>query len=205
MVAPEYASNVFINCPFDDTYQPIFRAITFCVLDSGFTPRCAMEIDDGALVRIDKIFRIIEECKFGIHDLSRTELDPNLNLPRFNMPLELGMFLSAKHFGDKRQKDKNCLILDREQYRYQLFISDIAGHDIHEHGVDVNEVIRLVRNWLNSASKRKTIPGGTTILERYHQFNDVLPLMCEKLRLIPGELTFVDYAILVEQWLEENG
>ena len=84
-MASPYTSSVFINCPFDEAYKPIFDAIVFSVLDSGFTPRCSMEIDDSAQVRIDKIFRIIEECKYAIHDLSRTELDPEHNLPRFNV------------------------------------------------------------------------------------------------------------------------
>jgi hypothetical protein len=118
---------VFINCPFDAQYQDLFEAITFAVFDCGFRPRCAREADDGSQVRITKIFDIIESCKFGIHDLSRTETDPQSNLPRFNMPLELGIFLGSKRFGRGRQRQKICLILDREQFRYQKFISDIAG------------------------------------------------------------------------------
>lgn len=43
------------------------------------------------------------------------------------MPLELGTFLGAKHFGSEIQKKKTCLILDKEKFRYQKFISDIAG------------------------------------------------------------------------------
>jgi hypothetical protein len=57
----------------------------------GFRPRCALELDDSAEVRIDKILRKIAECRFGVHDLSRTELDAASALPRFNMPLELGL------------------------------------------------------------------------------------------------------------------
>ena len=42
----------------------------------------------------------------GIHDISRTESSGKPRLPRFNMPLELGMFLGAKQYGDGQQKDK---------------------------------------------------------------------------------------------------
>ena len=56
------------------------------------------------------------------------ELDETNRLPRFNMPLELGLFLGAKSFSDEpRQKKKRCLILDSNPYRYQKFLSDIAG------------------------------------------------------------------------------
>ena len=103
MARSSYTSNVFINCPFDDQYGPIFDVLIFTIFDCGFVPRCAKEIDDSAQIRIDRIFKIINECKFSIHDVSRTELDPNTSLPRFNMPLELGMFLGARRFGGSHQ------------------------------------------------------------------------------------------------------
>ncbi len=88
--------DVFVNCPFDDDYQPLFHALFFAVASCGFRVRCALEVDDGTQVRIDKIFDIITESPFGIHDISRTELNAN-GLPRFNMPLELGLFLGASN------------------------------------------------------------------------------------------------------------
>jgi hypothetical protein len=67
--------DVFINCPFSSDYQDHFRAIVFAVVRSGFNPRCALETDDGAQNRFDKICEIIRECRLGIHDISKTELD----------------------------------------------------------------------------------------------------------------------------------
>ena len=120
----KYDKRVFINCPFDAQYKPLFEAIVFAVLDCGLWPRCALEIDDASEVRIDRVFKIIAECKYGVHDISRTEVTSASGLPRFNMPLELGMFLAAKRFGVGRQRKKVCLILDSMPYRYQQFISD---------------------------------------------------------------------------------
>jgi len=134
MARNEYAQGVFINCPFDSEYKPLFEAIAFAVLACGFRPRCALEIDDSSEVRIDKIFKIIAECKYGIHDISRTEVTSASGLPRFNMPLELGMFLATKRFGAGRQRQKVCLILDSMPYRYQQFISDIAGQEVEYGG-----------------------------------------------------------------------
>src|SRR6202023_3921139 len=130
MPARSYERQVFLNCPFDPEFQAIRDAITFAVFDWGFRPRTPMEVEDASQVRIDKIFDIIRDCKFGIHDISQTEADVQSGLPRFNMPLELGMFLGAKRYGQDRQKRKMCLILDRERHRYQAFISDIAGQDL---------------------------------------------------------------------------
>ena len=91
-----YARQVFLNCPFDDEYRPIYEAIIFAVIHCGFVIRCARERDDSGETRISKIVEIIRASQFGIHDISRVELDKSNGLPRFNMPLELGLFLGAK-------------------------------------------------------------------------------------------------------------
>jgi len=112
-----YEDNVFINCPIDSQYRPIFYALVCAFHDCGYVARCALEVDDSGLVRIQKIEPMIADCRFGIHDISRVEADPQTRLPRFNMPLELGLFLGAKRYGNKRQKAKSCKILDNERYR----------------------------------------------------------------------------------------
>jgi len=118
--------DVFINCPFSVDYKDKFEAIVFTVVRSGFTARCARESDDGGEVRYAKIARIIKDCRYGIHDISKTEPDPLSGLPRFNMPFELGLFLGAKTFGAAAGRAKKALILDRDPFRYQAFLSDIA-------------------------------------------------------------------------------
>lgn len=203
MARHRYEDSVFINCPFDHDYLPIFHAIIFAVFDCGYTARCAQEIDDAGEVRIEKIAKIISACKLGIHDISRTEPAAN-DLPRFNMPLELGMFLGAKRFGNRRQQEKICLILDKEEYRYQAFISDIAGQDIRAHHNTPEQAIPLVRNWLKNASPGVIIPGGREIRRRYNVFADELPGMCAEILISVEELTFNDYASLVGAWLKVN-
>ncbi|WP_206020694.1 hypothetical protein [Roseococcus sp. SYP-B2431] len=102
-----------------------------------------------------------------MHDISRTELDDVNALPRFNMPLELGLFMGAVRFGTGAQRRKVCLILDRERYRFQRFISDIAGQDIREHGDDVDRAIHALRSWLAAQPRQDILParrrsrGGT--------------------------------------------
>jgi hypothetical protein len=70
----------------------------------AFLPRSARELDDGGEPRIEKLYGIIEQCCYGIHDLSRTALDAQNKLPRFNMPLELGIFMGAKRHGQPAQR-----------------------------------------------------------------------------------------------------
>lgn len=204
MARAQYSSNVFLNCPFDADYLYLRNVIVFAIYDCGFTPRCSLEEDNSGHVRFEKIQNLIAESKFGIHDISRTDLDPATNLPRFNMPLELGVFIGAKKYGNSHQKSKNILILDKEQYRYQAFISDIAGNDIRSHQNSVENVITHVRNWLNDASGRKTIPGGKKILKRYKDFQCDLPKIANAADLELDEMTYNDYSNFVSEWLKEN-
>ncbi len=196
------ADDVFINCPFDRDYAPTFRALIFTIYACGFRPRSARELDDGGQTRIDKLFGLIDECRFGIHDLSRTELDEVNHLPRFNMPLELGIFLGAKRYGGSAQKAKRLLILDVEPYRYQRFISDLAGMDIHQHGGDPLRALNETRDWLANVSRR-ILPSGDKVTRLYQAFGGDLPALAAALEFDPEALPYVDYERLVVSWLLE--
>lgn len=199
----KYDDQVFINCPFDEGYAKLFRSIVFAVHDAGFVPRCALSIDDGARPRIEKLLDMIGECRYGIHDISRTELDPKYKLPRFNMPLELGLFLGARRYGTTEHRKKRALILDTGQFRFQKFISDIAGYDIQPHAAKPRQAIRVVRNWLRSYTSN-VIPGGAEIYARYKRFETKLPAICKLLKLDRSDLSFPDLSRTISDWLLAN-
>jgi hypothetical protein len=202
----DFSKNVFINCPFDLHYTYLFNAIVFTVHDIGFRPRCALEASNAGQFRLNKILDIISECKYSIHDLSRTELDATSGLPRFNMPLELGLDLGCKRFGKSHQIEKVSLILDIELFRYQKFISDISGQDVFAHGGKDKEVVERVRNWLSLELDPRIIivPGGDMIFQRYQAFQVALPVFCKKLNWNPRELPFADFSYAAATWISEN-
>lgn len=136
-----------------------------------------------------------------MHDISRTELDPANQLPRFNMPFELGLFVGATRFGTREQRRKICLILDRERYRFQKYISDIAGQDIAAHRDDPDQAIQALRTWLSALPAPGLLPGGAAIKQRYHAFRAQLPSILTRLQIEPDEMTFADYANIVAEWL----
>lgn len=195
---PDYSCNVFINCPFDDAYKPILQALYFTIIDCGFIPRCALEANNSDDIRIEKILNIISECKFGIHDISRTELDAATGLPRFNMPLELGMFIGCKRYGPN---EKSYLILDSEKYRFRECISDIAGQDIKIHADSPQTAVRVVRDWLREKSQRTTLPSGVVIWRKFEQFEAELPNICAGMNWDINELSFIDYFNSIKTWL----
>jgi hypothetical protein len=194
---PSYDRNVFINCPFDAEYAPIFEAIVFAVHDAGFNARCAREQLDSSEIRVQKIVRLIGASKYSIHDLSRTELDHVTALPRFNMPLELGIDLGCKAFSGAH-RTKKLLIFDADQHRYRQYLSDIGGQDIHRHANDPKTAIARVRDWLSDVA---AVPGGSAIYGRYLEFRSQLPGVCAKLRLDLDDLTFVDLSRTIAYWI----
>ncbi len=204
MSSTQEEKSVFINCPFDDDYKPLFDAIVFAIFDCGFVARCSLQSVDGAIHRLQKIFKLISICPYSIHDISRTELNPENNLPRFNMPFELGLYLGAREFGDGQQKKTSCLILDTEEYRYQKYLSDIAGQDIDAHDKKPELAIKAVRTYLSAIPGTKSMPGGVDIWKAYQKFKAELPTICANAKLEEEELEFNDFCDLTTAWLEGN-
>lgn len=207
MAAPaNYSDNVFVNCPFDAPYNGMFEAIIFTIHDCGFIARCSREENDSGNVRILKIIKIIEECKYGIHDISKADLDATSGLARFNMPLELGIFMGAKSYASLKHynRDKRILIMDTDQYRYQHFISDLAGQDIIAHNMSIPDLITQIRDFLFSYAKRTTIPGGPYINDRFEVFINDLPGICTTLHWDRNKLPFQGYLACVIGWINDN-
>ena len=92
--------------------------------------------------------------------------------------------------------------MDREPYRYQKFISDIAGQDIFVHNNNPEEVVRIVRDWLGTASERQTIPGGSIIWRRYRGFLNDKSQVAQELHLEVEDLKYFNHYIrVVAGWL----
>jgi len=200
-----YDRQVFLNVPFDNRYKKLLHALVFAVHDCRLVAHCALETDDAGQARVEKLYEIIRNCRFGIHDLSRTTLDTKNRLPRFNMPLELGIFLGARWYGNPAQHRQSCLILDRDRYRYQIFCSDISGQDVRAHRNEVSQALAAVRNWLQAnLPASRALPSPSTLIARYVEFRRQLPYMCRVENLRVSELTFLDYQKLAIAWIEEN-
>jgi hypothetical protein len=198
-----YDRNVFINCPFDKDYEEIFQAILFTVHRCGYILRCAKEFQDSSSIRIKNIIGLINESKYSIHDLSRVTVSELGALPRFNMPLELGIFIGCNEFGSKRHRDKEYLIIESELFRFKQFISDLSGQDIKSHKNDPTEAIKCIRNWL-SKHTTETIPSPGIIAKEYQEFLSDLPLLCKDNNWIANELTFDELSSSVTNWLTFN-
>jgi hypothetical protein len=196
-----FGRDVFVNCPFDREYESLRIAAMFTIIRSGFRARCADEVDNAAENRFGKICQIIRQCRFGVHDNSRTETAGNPPLPRFNMPLELELFLGARQFGGSSHSRKTCIIFDRQRFRFQKYISDIAGQDIHSHNGRPKTLIVELATWLRRQSGDNKVPGGHAIALEFKKFRDALPAICAGRGLVSPELVFSDYTQIVTEYL----
>ena len=118
------------------------------------------------------------------------------------MPLELGVFLGAKRFGGPPQKAKRLLILDVEPHRYQRFISDLAGMDIHAHGGEPRRAIRAARDWLANVSRR-VLPSADRVVRLHRAFEAALPQIAGQLEFDPAAVPYVDFERIVSVWFLE--
>lgn len=168
----DYAARVFINCPFDDGFKPLFDAIVFAIHDLGFRARHAL-IDDGTVIRIERIAAEIATSMYSLHDMSRVELGKN-KLPRFNMPFEAGIAYTV-HAMQPQRRTHHMGVLDAKAYQYQASISDLAGLDPKIHNNDPAEAIACVREFLRRKSCRTDLPGAAHVQRRYLAFQAALP------------------------------
>jgi hypothetical protein len=170
--------NVFVNVPFDDAYEPLFEALIFAISACGYRARCALEDSDSGDIRLDKLVELIRESPRSIHDLSRVEVGEN-QLPRFNMPFELGLALGAKRFG-RRPRDR-IKIMVAEPYKLPAYLSDLGGNDPDAHTNDPERVIRIVRNYLQRTPRGVVLSGPTKLATDFATFNRRLPAIAERI------------------------
>lgn len=164
-----FDENVFVNCPFDQDYRRLLQPILFTIIYLGFRPRIALEEADSGIPRIQKILRLIGESRLSIHDLSRLRAVQAGEFYRLNMPFELGLDVGCRTFGGKTMRNKRCLILESEPYRFQVAISDISNSDIAAHHNTPETTSAEVRNWLASHSP-KPLPGPAHVWSKFLYF-----------------------------------
>jgi hypothetical protein len=168
-----FESNVFVNCPFDDDYRQLLLSVIFTVKHFGFNPRLSLERADSAESRIEKIVGLINQSKYGIHDLSRIVSEGENEHYRMNMPFELGIDYGCQKLKEGIWSQKQILILEKERYRYQKALSDLSGSDIKNHDDEPQKIIRAVRDWFVTIKPMRA-DSGKKIWNLYNDFQAYL-------------------------------
>ncbi len=114
---------VFLNVPFDDSYEPLFIALIASLVAIGRIPRSVLEITESGQGRLRRILKQMEACRISMHDLSRVGQPA-----RFNMPFELGLAYALRTYRHPPRRYL-FLLLEKVPYRLSRTLSDLAGYD----------------------------------------------------------------------------
>lgn len=168
LASSEMSDPVFVNVPYDKEFEHLYLAYIVGLVALGLSPRPAIALSDDK-TRFNKIVGLIDECSYSIHDLSRVQPSQENGLPRFNMPLELGMALyRAYKFPDEHR----VYIFEEENYRLQKSTSDLNAFDVQIHNGTPKGVMVQLRNTFVRESSESTVPE---MLEVLRALKKVLP------------------------------
>lgn len=162
--APVDPKSVFLNVPFDEEYGPLFLALITGLAALGRKPRCVLEVPSGGRNRLERIFGLIASCGASIHDLSRVTLSDHLNVPRFNMPFELGIAYSLSQL-----RPHSFFVFEEKAFRLQASLSDLSGHDPYIHDGSPSGVLRCVLDCFGVLSETPRLPVLETLARRLTQ------------------------------------
>jgi hypothetical protein len=177
----ERIQSVFLNIPYDSQFENLYLAYIVGLTQLGFKIKATLAVPNQG--RLGRIIGLIEESDFSIHDLSRIET--TLGIPRFNMPLELGLALYHSHATKGRHR---VFVFEKTRYRMQRSTSDINGIDPLIHNGSPKGVMVGLRNIFHQPNKTTTVPE---MLSSYRAVKRRLP----ELRRIAGSRSLFEAAV----------
>ncbi|MGH9570086.1 MAG: hypothetical protein ACRD4F_10620 [Candidatus Angelobacter sp.] len=144
----------FLNIPYDQPFEKLYLAYIVGLTALGFVPRATLGVPKDAR-RLERIFSLIQTCRYSVHDLSRIQLDLKApRAPRFNMPFELGLAVAWTALNPRSHSWVGC---DAVSHRPLKSSSDLNGTDFHIHGGTVKGVLGALCNAFVSRGKRPTV------------------------------------------------
>lgn len=143
--------SVFLNIPYDTLFEELYAAYIVGLTQLGLNVTATLGFPNQD--RLEMIFQLIERSRFSIHDLSRIEAAHGI--PRFNMPLELGIAL----YRAKVSKGKHTVhVFESKAYRTQHSTSDINRIDPRIHRGTAKGVMAALRNIFRQPGDVTTVP-----------------------------------------------
>lgn len=144
-------AKVFLNIPYDGGFEDLYLAYLVGLTLLGLDVHATLAVpDDG---RLNRIIKLIEQADVSIHDLSRIET--SRGIPRFNMPLELGLALYRSAAAKRAHR---VFVFEKKAYRAQRSTSDINGLDPQIHRGNPKGVMVCLRNILRGSGDTITVP-----------------------------------------------
>ena len=200
-----FGISVFINCPFDDEYKTLLHPMLFTLVYAGLVPRLASEKSDSFEHRLEKILRLIKECKYSIHDLSRLKAAKAKEFFRMNMPFELGIDYGCRRIAQNYLRNKRSLILESRRYGIQKALSDLNGVDIKSHNNNPWRAVQTLQHWFIETVGLTDVDSPSVIWEKFNEFNTDFYQRRQAQGYSRGDLKTMpapQYIKFIKQWVD---
>ncbi len=192
--------SVFLNIPYDNRFSRLYLAYIAGLIELGLTPKVTLGIPGGT-ARLDRIFALIQTCRYSVHDLSRVQLDLTPpRTPRFNMPFELGLSIAWAKLNPQRH---TWFVYETQNRRAQKSISDLNGTDCNIHKGTAEGVMREL---CNAFVRRKNRPSVPQMIQTYESLRRSVPELkrhCGAQTIFEARI-FRDLLLLAGQFRDEG-
>lgn len=159
-------NSIFINCPFDNEYKPMLRALLFVARFYGLEIKISLSNSDSKSNRLSRIIGLMKESKYSVHDLSRMMSKKKKEIFRMNMPFELGLDYGL--CGD----EKIFLIFEDEAYKMKKALSDINAWDVRPHNNEPEQLIKEFRKWIVDNKILPAVLKDYSATDIWYLYND---------------------------------
>lgn len=183
MARRKRVQSVFLNIPYDAQFEELYLAYIVGLTQLGLKINATLAVPNQD--RLKRIVGLIEKSDVSIHDLSRIE--SSSGIPRFNMPLELGLALFRSHITRGRHR---VFVFEKKAYRVQRSTSDVNGIDPQIHKGRPKGVMAGLRNIFHQSD-------GTTVPEMLSSYRAVKRKLPE-LRRNAGSRSLFEAAVFKE-------
>jgi len=151
-MAKKLNESVFLNIPYDKEFEDLYLAYLTGLTMLGLVVKITSEAPNNNS-RLDTIIKLIQASTYSIHDLSRISTVDGV--PRFNMPLELGMALYHAKVGPE---EHHVYIFEQESYRIQRSTSDLNGIDAFIHDGTPKKIMANLRSIFRREAEISKVP-----------------------------------------------
>lgn len=192
-------TEVFLNIPYDKKFERLFLAYIAGISAFGMVPRATLEIPDSSR-RLDKILRLVADCRYSIHDLSRVELDRKKpRTPRFNMPFELGLAVASQKRKGKAGAD--WYVFESTNYRLEKSLSDLNGTDPKIHDGRVAGVLGELCHVFRRKGRQPSVQQMRKI---YREIRKAQPVILKKAGAVTPykARVFQDICVAASAWAD---
>jgi hypothetical protein len=148
------ANHVFLNLPFEKSFEPIFAAYIVGLITLGWVPRSVLELDETGEGRMERLFQLLRQCPASVHDLSYLGSER-----RYNMPFELGVAYALARL----EKGRKVFVFEAKKRDLLRTLTDLRHFDPKRHNMSGEKALEAIYDCFFSAQRADAEAVGRQI------------------------------------------